>query len=243
MRIVPLAVFCLAGCEKPAATPEQGAEAQANSAKAEGAPKAIFGLRTAPMEQCAGGGTPGPIQAVVTMALTRDLDLTVRRVKSRRTNTSDDEDNSGTDNNPPNGRGNPFHIYMKGSYPATPPTTGFLRVRIVLPRNSQWNFFNEGTDLDDPGQIHGAGVSGLMPGDTTSTTPGEADIICSNSIRRIGTSANNKEIAIFYIDLAKYRQYWGTANIAIPFNIIVWRDGQQDTPIIIDPKIRNDGSQ
>jgi len=195
------------------------------------------------MEECdLGKPDPKQVHGVVSIVLDKFLVLSDRKVFFRNRDTENDDDNSGDENKPSKGKKNPFHIYIKGIYPSGPPETGFLRVKVAMQRNSPWNFYNEGKSESGSGKIHGIGISSLLPDDTASTDLKVEKVICSNSIITVTNGSNNKKVAIFYIDLAKYKGYWLEPKAAIPFNIIVWRDDQEETPIIIDPKIRNDGS-
>lgn len=118
----------------------------------------------------------------------------------------------------------PFHINLRGWRKANLGVkTGFILVRVVLrdSANSKWKFHDNGN------------FQGLM----VSPDPDGAAICGYSTLNP--SSAKFKEGRKFYIDVSKVD--WKLGILAAPFNIILERKDWNETPIIIDPKVRNEG--
>jgi hypothetical protein len=106
----------------------------------------------------------------------------------------------------------------------------FVQVRVVIGRRLQAKGydFNE-IEYDDGGVKHyikGVGRSYPLDG-----------VLCGYN--QIDDTNNNRRRAIFYINVAEFKKKSG--GYTASFNIAITSRAAPDTPIFIDPKIRNDG--
>lgn len=127
----------------------------------------------------------------------------------------------------PNGKqkeGEPFHVYVRsardGNY------SGLARVDIIIEAGSSYQFYLE--DRRYPG-----------------IAMGEKDApVCDINPKQIASAPSSKirpslrQVSTFYVDLARF-----PTDVAAhaSYNILVQGQGTAETPIVIDPKIRNDG--
>ncbi|HWI86691.1 MAG TPA: hypothetical protein VNT42_10275 [Sphingomonas sp.] len=125
----------------------------------------------------------------------------------------------GQDNRPahPPAGDPPFHIYL---VPAGAPTTGFLAVQVIKRATTTTYAI-----YDAPG-VPGV-VAGDNNGDGALCSPGPV-------VGRV----NRRQYTTFYVDLAKITAKPEDRS----FNIGILPDAYGETPIFIDPKVRNDGN-
>ena len=121
---------------------------------------------------------------------------------------------------PINGQKEPFHVYMKKANFAK---TGYIAVRVIAPANRNYEFYDQRKGYFTSLDIHGVGVSDLV----------STNSICGN--KRVRELDDGRHVARFRIDLSKIGRRDRSFNIGIVPN------SAKDTPIFIDPRIRNDG--
>ncbi len=133
--------------------------------------------------------------------------------------------NGGFNPNKP-GSAQPFDVFLQGGdYSGQ---TGYLMVRVLLTKPAKFAFWEQDG-------IHGIG----------SNDPSN-DLICGASAPVAGNGAGNGQaewISIFYVDVAALAGM--SVDAALPFTIGLTADNTganaARTPILIDPKIINDG--
>lgn len=183
-------------------------------------------------------GVPDP-RTVIRIAIPKNLSTTdrkrhVRQRSTRRPETGDDEalfeqsdPNEGTTEE---FRTNPFHMEI-GSIKGADADPAYVKVRVIL-RNKAYKFYEDATRTP---AVLGVVYERGQPG---------GDLFCQKGRTDSFTRTRNgkKNVLTFYI---KRRQAFPPA----PINLIIVADpdpasgatGGFDTPILIDPKIRNDG--
>ncbi|HSG32906.1 MAG TPA: hypothetical protein VLA37_00105 [Sphingomonadaceae bacterium] len=129
----------------------------------------------------------------------------------------------------------PFDFYTTTDTDFGSGDTGLILVRVIVlngpgnsPNNSKWEFVEEG-------DFHGIGL--IDPNDNTVAC-GKFPVIPGDS-NPPNPPQEARQIATFYIDAGKYD--WTTPDYALPFVIGLKIPEYGETPILIDPKIRNDG--
>jgi hypothetical protein len=127
----------------------------------------------------------------------------------------------------------PFDVFLKG---AGLPTTGYAKVKVVIKNNDKWRFYVS-TDPKDPTKsFYGIGSNDqkdvALCGRNPLEPPTQLD------------AADDKEIAIFYVDLKAMAGKPETYVAPFTIGLVSGTEGSKiQTPILIDPKIRNDGGR
>ncbi|MGZ3173285.1 MAG: hypothetical protein ACXWI5_02330 [Croceibacterium sp.] len=126
----------------------------------------------------------------------------------------------------PNGAGQtePFDVFAPWN--RTPPTTGYMLARVLLTKGNKLSFYQNG-------DFFGVGRNDA----SDSTLCGAAPALSGQNPGQ----GQAQEIATFYVDMVKLHAKGATG--AVPFTIgVVGSSGAGSmTPILIDPKIINDG--
>ena len=153
-----------------------------------------------------------------------------------------DKPNEGRDHGPKQGghhqgKLDPFHIYLNKftndkDYP-------FVAVQVVIPRSSEFNF---GT-LPDIGAEAIAAVSIPTSQPDGSVTLGRTHYICTAPALLLKVTPEGRRVATFFVNLANAPTGSGGDDVLLApsYNIILMPSGASETPIVIDPKIYNDG--
>lgn len=193
------------------------------------APATMLGPSTSPLQPC--DPEPDAVVGVIRIWLPRTINLSSLPKKNVRavhftaaTKLADLRDplrmrDDASENLPhkkgrPAVRSEPFHVYIRKSSEFG--TTGHVAVRIIRPADGDYLFFDEGG-------IHGVGL-----GDT-----GKGDAICG-SYKVVPADKDQRQVAMFLINLEALDRDRA-------FNIGVRPNDAPETPIFIDPKVRNEG--
>lgn len=227
------AIFALAlcGCENKAPAPAEDRESAA-SYGSKFIPSTLVGLET-----CPSGLNP---RTVVRIRIPADFDITQppRRVRHKSyQNPPAGEDDEGQWNGSKvnNGRtpefgNNPFHVDIGTILPsdADPHVDiSWVKVRVVL-RNENFTFFKD--PVGTQGRILGVAYEegNALAKDWLCQSSTEADVIHENN--------NERNVLVFFVKRS------GTGG-EIPINFVVVPEGPWgvDTPILLDPKVRNNG--
>ena len=145
------------------------------------------------------------------------------RYKQKRDPLDDDKDAVGSWNSAPgNDVPEPFNVYLPTMNNLTLNPSELLEVRVVIKKRSRFEF----TSVTDGTNTYTAIAAGP-----------NSKYLCG-PVTSGDTVSGNGMYASFFVIVAPSRQSAPTND---PFNIIVKITGSADTPIIIDPKIRNNG--
>jgi len=134
------------------------------------------------------------------------------------------ENNSSTNHTNNHGKmQNPFHIYLKDAFGSS--TKRFIAVRIIIEDGADYKFSNLGSIID--------GVTGAPPNsDMTCLAAGTPSPI----IAKVDPPYPRQD-TIFFIDT----NVSATGDFLAGYNIVLQFSNSDETPVIIDPKIYNEG--
>lgn len=127
----------------------------------------------------------------------------------------------------------PFDVFLKDSGLGT---KGFAKVKVVIKNTDYWRFY-VATDPKDPAKsFYGVGAN----------NPADAALCGRNPIARAAAEdqADDKAIAVFYIDLGAMGNQPESYEAPFTIGLEAGTAGSRiQTPILIDPKVRNNGGR
>jgi hypothetical protein len=213
--LVPtLLALAATGCSKP--TKESG---ETPAVLAGPLVKGIYALR-----ECA--PTSGEIAGTIRIVIPKNLDgMKIVRKVSISTKRGESQNVAAAEE--------PFDVFLKDSGLGT---KGYAKVKVVIKSTDYWRF-HVSTDPKDPAKaFYGVGAN----------NPNDAALCGRNPITKAAADdeADDKAIAVFYIDLKAMAEQ--PESYEVPFTIGLEAGSEASkiqTPILIDPKVRNNGGR
>jgi hypothetical protein len=127
----------------------------------------------------------------------------------------------------------PFDVFLKDSGLGK---TGYAKVKVVIKNTDYWRFYVTADPKDPAKSFYGVGTN----------NPNDAALCGRNPISSAmeEDQADDKAVALFYIDLAAMGAQPESYEAPFTIGLEAGTAGSRiQTPILIDPKVRNDGGR
>jgi hypothetical protein len=212
-----LLALAAAGCSQPSPEGEEKPAALAGPLI-----KGIYALRDC---SPAAGEIAGTIRIVIPknidgMKITRRVTISTKRGERESDNFAAAEE--------------PFDVFLNDSGLGT---KGYAKVKVVIKNTDQWRFYVSADPKDPAKSFYGVGANN--PNDTAlcGRNPIASALLDEDQ-------ADDKQIALFYVDLKAMSEQPESYEAPFTIGLEAGTAGSRiQTPILIDPKIRNNGGR